>query len=74
MKTKHQRQLYQRHLEALHRGEADTAQQVAKSQKAIKDSRVLIQESDKQEVARKPETRCEHPEGRGLNTRPDRGP
>jgi hypothetical protein len=43
---KHQNSEHQRHLRDLRRGEADTAQQVAKSQEAIEDSLSLLQRGD----------------------------
>lgn len=56
---KHQTRLnneHQSHLEAIRRGEVDTAEQVAKCQKAINDSLALLQRSGKTEAAQKPET------------------
>jgi hypothetical protein len=60
---KHQNSEHQRHLRDLRRGEADTAEQVAKSQKAIEDSLALLRRNDRMEVAQKPETRRRHSEG-----------
>jgi len=45
MDGKHQRRLtseHQRHLDVLRRGEADTAEQVAKSREAVEDSLALL--------------------------------
>jgi hypothetical protein len=51
------------HLRDLRRGEADTAEQVAKSQEVIEDSLKLLRRDDRMEVAQKPETRRRHSEG-----------
>lgn len=55
----------QRQLEHLRRGEVDTAEQIAKSQEAIEDSVAVLRQSDRMEVARKPETRHRPSEGHG---------
>jgi hypothetical protein len=59
---------HQGHLRDLRRGEADTAEQVAKSQEAIEDSLALLQRNDMMDVAQKPQARRGHSEGHG----PDR--
>jgi hypothetical protein len=51
---KHQNSEHQRHLRALRRGEADTANQVAQSREAVEHSLALLRQSDKMEVAQKP--------------------
>jgi hypothetical protein len=53
---------HQRHLRDLRRGEADTAEQVAKSQEAIEDSLALLRRNNGMEVAQKPD----------MHRRPDR--
>jgi hypothetical protein len=64
------------HLRDLHRGEADTAQQVAKSQEAIEDSLELLRRDDRMEVAHRDRRR--NSEGHGSDraarekTRPSR--
>jgi hypothetical protein len=66
------------HLRDLRRGEADTAEQVAKSQEAIEDSLALLRRNDWMEVAEKPEMRRRPSEGHGPDraapekTRPSR--
>jgi hypothetical protein len=54
---------YRRHLKDLRRGEADTAEQVAKSQEAIADSLAVLWRNDRMGVAEKPETHRQHSEG-----------
>jgi hypothetical protein len=51
------------HLRDLRRGEADTAEQVAKSQEAIEGSLKLLRRDDRMEAAQKPETHRRHSEG-----------
>jgi hypothetical protein len=66
---KYQRRLnseHQRHLKALRLGEADTAEQVAKSREAIENSLALLQR-DGIEGAQKPETPPRHSEARGVD-------
>jgi hypothetical protein len=69
---------HQRHLRDLRRGEADTAEQVAKSREAVEDSLALLRRNDRMEVAQKPETRPRHSEGHSPDraarekTRPSR--
>jgi hypothetical protein len=60
---KHQNGEHQRHLRDLRRGEADTAEQVAKSQEAIQDSLALLRRNDRTEVAQKSEACRRHSEG-----------
>ena len=75
---KHQNSEHQMHLRDLRRGEADTAEQVAKSQEAIEDSLELLRRDDRMEVAQKPETRRQPSEGHSPDraarekTRPSR--
>jgi hypothetical protein len=71
----HQNSEHQRHLRALRLGEADTAEQVARSQEAIEHSLALLRHNDKMEVAQKPETRRRHSEADRAareKTRPSR--
>jgi hypothetical protein len=60
---KRQNSEHQRHLMDLRRGEADTAEQVAKSREAIEDPLALLRRNDRMKVAQKPETRRRHSEG-----------
>jgi len=58
---KRQNSEHQMHLRDLRRGQADTAEQVAKSKEAIEDSLALLQRSDRMRVAQEP----------GIRRRPD---
>jgi hypothetical protein len=62
----------QRQLKKLRRGEADTAEQVVKSQEAIEDSLALLQGSDRMRVAQKPEVRRRPDRTATEETRPSR--
>jgi hypothetical protein len=66
---------HQKHLDALRRGHAETAEHIATSQRAVEDSLALLRRIDTTEAEQKPET---HSAGQGPDrtarekTRPSR--
>jgi hypothetical protein len=57
----------QRQLETARRGQVDTAEHLATSQEAIKESLALLQRSEGMEVGRNPARRRQHSEGHGRD-------